>query len=418
MVFVGWVIYFYAPPTGEGLSPYVTLTAVGIITFLGRIVDAVADPIVGHWSDRSRSPRGRRTPFIVWGTPGLALTFALIWFPPTDGVTTTNAVYLAVLMGAFWFFYTVVVAPYLSLLPEITPSLTERVRISSYMAGFEVVALLVGSVAVGQLIGAFSGGLSLGPLRLPSGFQVMGILIALLSAAGFYATVLGPKETPHHAGKEVGFGFVEAMKTTLTNPPFPPYLVAVAMFRVAVDVVVVAIPFLAKTVMGADEAMAGIGQGLVVIVAACTFPLVQKLAAAWGKRKLMMVGGFGFGIVLPLMFTIGDWPVFSPVVQGMILFALAGAPTATLLVLPRPMLADVVDADSERTGFRREAIYNGMEGLITKFAAGLSALIATQLFAQFGNSAEQPLGILLAGPVAGALTLVGVAALLLYPIRD
>ncbi|MBZ0253060.1 MAG: MFS transporter, partial [Candidatus Methylomirabilis sp.] len=141
-VFVGWAIYFYAPPPGEGLPAYVALTAVGVITFLGRIVDALADPLVGHWSDRSRSPHGRRIPFILWGTPGLVLTFILLWFPPQQGVTLGNAVYLAAVMGAFWFFYTVVVAPYLSLLPEITHVLTERVSISAYMAAFEVASLL------------------------------------------------------------------------------------------------------------------------------------------------------------------------------------------------------------------------------------------------------------------------------------
>ncbi|MCA9774208.1 MAG: MFS transporter, partial [Myxococcales bacterium] len=360
-VFVGWTIYFYAPPPDEGMQAYVSLAAVGIITFLGRLVDAVADPIVGHWSDTSRSPRGRRIPFVLYGTPGLVLTFVLLWFPPVQGVSTANAVYLGVMMGAFWFFYTVVVAPYLSLLPEISTVLAERVSVSTYMAVFEVLSLIVGSLVVGPIVEFFSGGVTLGPVHFGDGFKIMGVLMGVIGGASFLMTGLTIRETPHHAGKDVTFPFAEAMSSTFRNPGFPPYLVTVSMFRVAIDVVVVSIPFLVKTVMREGEAWAGVGQGLVVIVATMMFPAVTKLSEVWGKRKLMILGGAGFALVLPIMFTIGKWPMFSPLTQGMILFALAGIPTATLLVLPRPMLADVIDMDAARTGFRREAMYNGME---------------------------------------------------------
>lgn len=57
-----------------------------------------------------------------------------------------------------------------------------------------------------------------------------------------------------------------------------------------------------------------------------------------------------------------------------------------------------------------------MQGLMTKVSFGVGPLVATQLFAHLGNTAEQPLGILLCGPVAGALGVLGWLAFRRYPL--
>ena len=77
----------------------------------------------------------------------------------------------------------------------------------------------------------------------------------------------------------------------------------------------------------------------------------------------------------------------------------------------------LLDADFERTGLRREAMYFGMQGLMTKVSFGVGPLIATQLFDAFGNTAEHPLGILLCGPVAGVLGVAGWLAFRRYPLN-
>ena len=82
----------------------------------------------------------------------------------------------------------------------------------------------------------------------------------------------------------------------------------------------------------------------------------------------------------------------------------------------RVLIADVIDADFARTGLRREAMYFGMQGLMTKVSYGVGPLVATQLFTSFGNTSEHPLGILLCGPVAGGLALLGWFAFRRYPL--
>ena len=46
----------------------------------GVIWDAVNDPLVGMLSDRLRSPRGRRLPFLLWFAIPFGFSFVLLWW--------------------------------------------------------------------------------------------------------------------------------------------------------------------------------------------------------------------------------------------------------------------------------------------------------------------------------------------------
>jgi len=165
------------------------------------------------------------------------------------------------------------------------------------------------------------------------------------------------------------------------------------------------------------EAAAGYLMMVVLVGAMVFFVPVSFLAAKTGKRILFILALAWLGVVLILMSTIGYWPGVSPVTQAMILFALAAIPVAIALVVMRPLLADVIDADEKLTGLRREGVYNGMEGLIMKVAAGLGPLIAGIIFAVFGASVEDSLGVRICGPVAGVCLLIAAYAFTKYPIK-
>ena len=78
-----WMLFFLVPPLGEGIArvPDVSIFGLGVdarvfagfLIFGGRFVDAFTDPLIGWWSDRTRSRWGRRIPFILFSTPFYAL---------------------------------------------------------------------------------------------------------------------------------------------------------------------------------------------------------------------------------------------------------------------------------------------------------------------------------------------------------
>jgi len=88
------------------------------------------------------------------------------------------------------------------------------------------------------------------------------------------------------------------------------------------------------------------------------------------------------------------------------LVALAGMAITGVFAFPNAIMADIIDYDALRTGARREALYYGAQNTIEKWVGSLStAMLAVLLLA--GETADDPLGIRLIGPVAGAAAFIG-----------
>ncbi|MBI5528726.1 MAG: MFS transporter [Deltaproteobacteria bacterium] len=411
-----WAMYYFSPPPGEGLPSYIPLMVVGWVLFIGRLGEAIINPFIGYWSDRTRSKLGRRIPYIMYGTLPMTIAAVLMWFPLVHRESMINAAWVAVMMTGMCVLFAVVVAPYLSLLPELTPYNDERIRLSSIMAVFEIVGLLLAGGAAGVVIDAWKTGVPGLPAAF-NGFNLSAMAVGALTLAAFYTTAFRVKEREFTPSKEVSFGFRASFGESLKNSAFPPYLFMVVAFRIGIDTVVVVIPYMVTTVMGGTELHAGFIQMGIMLAAIALFYPVTILSDRLGKKKCFLVGSLGFLVVMPLVVTIGKWPFLSPMAQGIVVFLLAAFPAATFSVLPRPLLADIIDHDEKLTTYRREAMYNGVEGLFTRSASGLAWVLSATLFYLFGNSAENPLGVLLCGPVAAVFILAGTLVFRKYPFE-
>jgi GPH family glycoside/pentoside/hexuronide:cation symporter len=332
--------------------------------------------------------------------------------------------------------FTAVVAPYLSLLPEITPYNKERIKVSEFMAYNDVVGTILGSAGLGFMITAFATGLHVGPIQLDNAFEVSGFVIALLFAVCFYVSISRIREKPAGELKPVEFSFTQAVVETFRNPTFPTYVTASAAVRMAIDVLLASMPFMVARLMGLQEGLAGFLQAVIVLGAAFLFPLVSRFAEKRGKKKtfnfglIWFVGGlvslalvrhfpiFGYPIawiagLFGYQFTLA-WTGFA---HAMVTLAMCAFSVAVIFVLQRPILTDVIDHDEKLTGYRREAMYNGMEGLISKPASGIAYAIVPLLFAALGATNERPFGIIAAPLVAALILFIGWAVFRRYPIE-
>lgn len=435
-----WAMYYYAPPAEEGptcLKTYVPIYLIGAMLAIGRVAEALINPFIGDWSDKTNSRWGRRIPYILFGAPVLAIGLCLLWFPPVPHESLVNAAWVCFWMTIVSCAFAVVVAPYLSLLPELTPHNHERITLSALMAVFEVLGTLAAVAGSAIIIdrykcGVFYSGVGDFTINLQAGFagyvpqysggfngfMLAGILFASVGLLAFYVTGLGVKEKPYSAAKAVTLPFMTGVKEVFRNPGFSPYLAFMTAIRIGMDTVVVVIPYIVTTVMGGSEADAGLVQLVVLAGAILLFPIVEKLSVRYGKKRVTLWGCAAFVIILPFILLIGKVPGVTPMMHGYLIFGLATFPVAVFSVLPRPLLADIIDLDEKTTGFRREAMFNGMEGLFTRSASGLAWVVSSLLFFAFGNSADNPLGILLTGPVGSAVVLVGALWFMKYPLKD
>ena len=72
----GFAMFFYTQALG------ISSNWASIVLAVPMFWDAIADPIMGHISDNTRSRYGRRHPHILIGGVLLALCYFLIWYVP------------------------------------------------------------------------------------------------------------------------------------------------------------------------------------------------------------------------------------------------------------------------------------------------------------------------------------------------
>lgn len=399
LVLITWILYFYSPPEGASfvlLSPAV----LGTIRLVERIGGALIEPVIGYASDRTRSRFGRRIPWIVLGAPFLFASFVLIWFPPTATETDDPRViaHCAIALMVFFAAYTAVVAPYVALLPELTNEPKERIRLSVWMSLFEVISNITGAIGAGVIVGL--GATTIAGVAFANGYQLLGISVGALGLLAFVPVPLLVREPRRGPAHEIPFSLVQAIRASLANPEFLPFACASAGFRFATTAVIVALPFIATELMGTTEEEAGFLQAAIIVVAALAFPVIERLSARYGKARVFRWGGIGYMVLLPFLGTVGLVPGLHPIAHGTVLFVLSGFSTATVFVLPRALIADVIDLDESRTGYRREGMYNGMSGLVEKCGEALGTGVVSYLFQAFGRSAASPLGLRLLGVFA------------------
>jgi GPH family glycoside/pentoside/hexuronide:cation symporter len=380
---------------------FAPVALVGGVVFFGRIVDAIADPLVGHFSDKSKSRFGRRIPFIAVGTPFLVISWILIFHPPVAAESVINALYLAVVLGFFWIFFTVVVAPHLALLPEIVSARRERINLATYMATFGILGLFIAFLGSGFLIDHFD-------------FRVMAIVTGAIAFVSFYMPVIFVRETPWSRVKEVDLSLTGAIKQCFANNPFLYYVSAYVFLMMGISITSAAVPFIVTVLMGVGKEWAGYALGIMTGVALLSFPIINYLAKRLGKKPVFAASLLIFSILVFMFGTIGVFP-FAPFYYGVFLIALAGIPISSFLVLANAIIADIIDHDEGITGFRREAIYFGVQALLAKSGIGVSALILTLILHVFGKTIAEPLGVTLAGPVAGIIAFIGFLVFRKYP---
>lgn len=426
MLFASWLTYFYLPPedeTGVGKIALVAASAFAVAQFAGRIIDAIADPLVGYWSDRCRSRLGRRMPFLLFGAPLLAVAFGSMWFPPFEAGSFLNSAYLVFTMCLYWFAFTVVVAPYFALIPEIATSDKQRVSLSSFMAIFTILGG-VAAVAIGPVQEAYPNGMDMLGLHIPSGLQFMALVSSLMLMICFWIPFANIRETPWAPHKEVPKGLFAGIKVAFKNPAFRTYLTMGALVQMGLNIVVVSIPYLATQVLetesgngliakGSGESWTSYLTGGVFVLAAVQVPLVNFLVPRLGKKKLFLLTGAIMAALLLLAPTLTMFP--DPAIPAIVLFALLSFPVANSLVLPNAIYADVVDYDAERSGVRREGTYTGAQALVTKAAIGLAIACAVGLLT-LGKTRENPLGILLCLPLGAIFVAVGTLVFTRHPI--
>ncbi|MFA6447920.1 MAG: MFS transporter [bacterium] len=407
-----YTMFFYAPKksgaeaVGHAAIQLAPIALVGLALNFGRVVDAIANPLVGFWSDRTKTKWGRRIPYVLFGSIPMTAFFILLYSPPIHHLSNWNAVWFGVMCGGFLFLYTLTVAPYLALIPEIAQTSDDRVKLSSWHALASMLGLIIGAVVSGAMI-------------KPFGIRGMAISMALFSLATILITALSVKEKPIQESKVARLSFKDAIIPTLKNKHFIIYAFSISSFWLGYKVIQSSTIYICTVILKKPEGYVSMIMAGMLAVLLLTLPFVFWLYGRIGKKKLFMTGLVLIMLFSPLQFFVQKVGVFmSPVIFFHIIVAIMGVPIALMMVIYNAVISDIIDYDEKQTGMRREAMYYGMEGFFTKIARGVGASLSAFLFAIFGLEAGKVGGLLLAGPFCAFFALMGVIIFSKYKLSD
>lgn len=432
-----YAVYFYFPKkegavavAGTIAGQLAPLALAGLALNFGRVIDAIANPIVGFLSDRTNTRWGRRIPYTLFGAIPMTAFFILMFFPPIDHNSRWNALWFAFTCGCFLFLYTLVVAPYLALIPEIATTSDDRVKLSSWHAFASM---------LGLIIFYLSGFLLIDKL----GIRTVAIIMSLFSLATILVTAFKIKEKPIDQKSVARMSFWKAVMPALKNKHFLIYAFSISSFWLGYKVLQSSIIFVNTVILKKSEGYMNVIMGGMLLVLLLSIPLVFFLYNKFGKKK-MFIAGLVLMMILSFLqaFVVKSGEFMNPVIYYHIIVALTGFPIALMLVIYNAVLSDIIDYDATQTGYRREAMYYGMEGLFTKTARGIGSSMSGILFAVFGleivsntflrhitvpikafisgigMDAGAATGLLLAGPFCAIFALIGVIIFSRYSLSD
>lgn len=386
-------------------------TLLGTALAIGWWVQAIMNPVAGWLSDKMVSSRfGRRIPWLILGSPIIAVSFISIYLVPTNSTELFfPIIWLIIFVAIYNGAYAATVCVYLSIIPEICPTPEERTSISTYRQGFYLVGTILGAI--------------IGALLEDLAFMVS-IVLALLFIICFYIAAFGIKEPPE-VPETPTFGIFEALRVTFSNKPFVPYLGYTVFMTAFQSMLLTMLPDFGRHVVykGEENFISSLLPGAFGITAVIAVAPAMYWINKVGKKKAASYAMFAAAIITVFLATVGLIPDFEPI-HTLIIVLILGFPAAPLLILPDSIISDITDYDEMVTGTRREAMHFASQGLLTRFAGGIAVQIMGIILGVFGatySATEQfngTLGLLLIGPVAAICAIIGLIIFRYYPEQE
>ena len=122
-------------------------TLVGIAVAISTFWDGIADPVVGHFSDRHNSKHlGKRLGYMIFATFGMALFNILLWIVPIDTSDLVKFLWLLVCLVALETFCTIFSTPYVALGIDLAPDYNEQSKIQGFKTVFFILGMVMPSL--------------------------------------------------------------------------------------------------------------------------------------------------------------------------------------------------------------------------------------------------------------------------------
>lgn len=351
-VSVIWMVYNAFVPLFLANRFHIEPWLIGLFMTFDNFAALFIQPPVGAWSDRLRTPIGRRMPFILIGAPIAALVFGLI---PLASVLPLFVACTSTLILSMAFWRTPVVA----LMPDITPS--------EYRSQANGIINLMGGL--GAILGTLVGG----PLfNINQAYPFwMGSALVILAALMVFIFIKEPKE--YETTSEEQPSLWQSLIDVLTSQERSALRILLAIFFwfVAYNAIEAFFTLYVQNHLGlpGGDGARLLGQ-LSLLFVLFALP-AGMLGGELGRRKVIMGGivllsacmlGMYFLPPEVLLIQVTRLPVLGVVPVVGVILMIAGIAWAMINVNSLPMVVDMTDQ-------LRVGTYTGLYYLFSTLAA-------------------------------------------------
>ncbi len=365
-------------PTFYAAHTSVTLAQIAVLTSFTRIFDAILDPLTGYLSDRTRSPLGRRKPWVLAGGLLCSVAIFFLFQPPSSA----NFAYYGFWSFAVYFGFTLFEIPRSAWSVEISRDYNQRSRISTYSAGFSVAGSLVFWVMpllLFQMTGTTEiTGTSLSAIAfLYATLMPLGIGIAIIAVRN------GVKASE---GNPTIGSLIRALRD---NKPLWIYAAAIALWGLAQGAYMSTLLIFLSDYMK----LGSIFPFLMVMfffIQIGSMPIWYRIMSRIGKHR-----AWAIGVVIEIMLRPAIL-LFEPGSSAMVPMFLLGAVSAFLNtpanIAPGAALGDIVDYGQMKTGVNNAGNFFALNTLMIKATMASGTGLAFGLLGFAGYSVGKPNG--------------------------
>jgi Na+/melibiose symporter-like transporter len=361
---------FVLLPAFYGREAGLSLALVGLVLFGARLIDALADPLIGRAIDRTRGVTDYRRWVVVACVP-LAAGFAAMLHPPAWS-TTGLAVWLAAGSVVTYLAWSTVTIAHQAWGAELGADPATRVRVT----GLREACGLAGVLASAALLD-------------PRHVSTLSVLLAgaLLLAAWLVrhaptpvpAPVTGASDAPR--GPAVSgpapIARIAPWRQLFAHRAFTRLLAVFMLNGTASALPATLVLFFVADVLG-DASRAPLFLLIYFAAAAIGMPLWIRLGVRLGAKRAWLFGMVASVLAFAWAFALGpgEWVAFG------VICAVTGLALGADLAMPPALLAAVIAAAGESGS--REGAYFGLWSLATKLNLALAAGLGLPLISLLG----------------------------------
>ncbi|KAI1231169.1 hypothetical protein IHE44_0008103 [Lamprotornis superbus] len=383
-----------------------------IILFVGRVWDAITDPMVGFFISKTPWTRfGRLMPWIMFSTPFAIISYFLIWFVPD--ISTGQVMWYLVFYCAFQTLVTCFHVPYSALTMFISREQSERDSATAYRMTVEVLGTVLGTAIQGQIVGKVdtpciespfffsltNSSVAMEELNMTHDTESLtdtrnAYMIAAGVIGGLYILcalilLLGVKERRESSElqSDEPVSFLQGLKLVMNHGPYIKLIAGFLFTSLAFMLLEGNFALFCTYTLGfrnefQNILLAIMGQRkannttllFLQLSATLTIPFWQWFLTRFGKKTAVYVG---ISSAIPFLITVVV--VDSNLFVTYVVAVAAGISVAAAFLLPWSMLPDVIDDFKLQhpSSHGHEAIFFSFYVFFTKFTAGVSLGIST-----------------------------------------